>query len=229
MQLGSVGLGGNGQFARLSALETLGNDPWSDCLTEDLDLGIRRLLGGWKNVFCHTTHVAQQGLNSFSRLVRQRTRWFQGHLQCWKLLPSILRSNLPMKTVVDLTINLLGPVLVLATSIMSSAFLVAITLATLVRPQATAALVTTDGGLLLLAGYTLTFGLAPVFAWVYRSHEPSVGRREALGLGHLYCTYGYIWYLAGWKAVARMITGRSGWVKTQRISEVTVPTELPAR
>jgi 1,2-diacylglycerol 3-beta-glucosyltransferase len=219
MQLGSVGLGGNGQFVRLSALESLGEEPWSDCLTEDLDLGIRLLIGGWRNVFCHTTHVAQQGLAKFGLLVRQRTRWFQGHLQCWKLLPEILRSNLPTRTVVDLSLNLLGPILVLATSIMSAVFLVAMTIAVALRPQAVGALLTADHGMLLLAGYVLTFGMAPVFAWVYRRYEPGVSRREALALGHLYCSYGYIWYLAGWKAVVRLISGRSGWVKTQRIAE----------
>lgn len=37
--IGSVGLGGNGQFTRLSALVSLEREPWTDCLTEDLDLG----------------------------------------------------------------------------------------------------------------------------------------------------------------------------------------------
>jgi cellulose synthase/poly-beta-1,6-N-acetylglucosamine synthase-like glycosyltransferase len=39
-RLGSVGLGGNGQFTRLTALADLGDEPWrSQALTEDLDLG----------------------------------------------------------------------------------------------------------------------------------------------------------------------------------------------
>ena len=36
-RVGSVGLGGNGQFARLTALMSLGDAPWTKCLTEDLD------------------------------------------------------------------------------------------------------------------------------------------------------------------------------------------------
>ena len=44
--IGSVGMGGNGQFMRLSALDSLGEDPWSDSLTEDLDLGVRLLARG---------------------------------------------------------------------------------------------------------------------------------------------------------------------------------------
>src|SRR5262249_55752303 len=43
---GTVGLGGNGQFARLSSLARLGDAPWSACLVEDLELGLRMHLGG---------------------------------------------------------------------------------------------------------------------------------------------------------------------------------------
>ncbi len=48
--MGSVGLGGNGQFVRLSALASLGEEPWTDCLTEDLDIGLRLMLSGWTNI-----------------------------------------------------------------------------------------------------------------------------------------------------------------------------------
>lgn len=71
--IGSVGLGGNGQFTRMSALASLGSEPWSDCLTEDLDLGIRLFLKGWRNHYCPDTFVAQQGLTRLRPLLRQRT------------------------------------------------------------------------------------------------------------------------------------------------------------
>ena len=45
--LGSVGLGGNGQFMRLSAMMSLGPSPWTRSLTEDLDLGVRLIAAGW--------------------------------------------------------------------------------------------------------------------------------------------------------------------------------------
>src|SRR5581483_7967945 len=61
-RLGSVGLGGNGQFTRLAALQSLGDEPWSDCLTEDLDLGLRLLLHGWRNTYCPTVAVEQQAV-----------------------------------------------------------------------------------------------------------------------------------------------------------------------
>jgi len=39
---GNAGLGGNGQFVRWTALQALGDEPWTDYLTEDLDMGLRR-------------------------------------------------------------------------------------------------------------------------------------------------------------------------------------------
>ena len=91
--LGSVGLGGNGQFVRLSALRSLGPAPWTRSLTEDLDLGVRLLAAGWRNEYCRTAAVHQQGVVEVKRLIRQRARWFQGNLQSWRLIPLVLRSS----------------------------------------------------------------------------------------------------------------------------------------
>src|SRR4051812_31365711 len=132
MRLGSVGLGGNGQFARLAALESLGDTPWTDCLTEDLDLGLRLLVGGWQNSFCPTTKVDQQAVTSPRRLVRQRSRWFQGHLQCWVRIPMVLRASaLPTRASADLVQHLLSPALVLAMTVPLLTFLFGLTAATL--------------------------------------------------------------------------------------------------
>jgi 1,2-diacylglycerol 3-beta-glucosyltransferase len=104
---GSVGLGGNGQFTRLSALASLGRPPWTACLTEDLELSLSLAEAGWKIRFCPTAYVAQQGLTRWRPLLRQRTRWVQGHYQCWRHLPSLWRArSLPWYTRLDLSIYL---------------------------------------------------------------------------------------------------------------------------
>ena len=77
---------------RLSALVSLGDSPWSKSLTEDLDLGVRLLSLGWRNEFCHTAAVHQQGVTELGRLIRQRSRWFQGHLMSIRLVPKVLRE-----------------------------------------------------------------------------------------------------------------------------------------
>lgn len=102
-RLGSVGLGGNGQYARLRALETLGDAPWrSTALTEDLDLGLRLQLAGWRLRFSSSAHVAQEGLTRIRPLIRQRTRWTHGHYQCWRYIRSIATApQVPMMQRLD--------------------------------------------------------------------------------------------------------------------------------
>lgn len=104
---GSVGLGGNGQFTRLSALQSLDRQPWTSCLTEDLDLGLSLVEDGWRIRFCPTAYVAQQGLLRIRPLLRQRARWFQGHYQCWRHIPTLLRSRAKIRTKVDLLVYLI--------------------------------------------------------------------------------------------------------------------------
>jgi cellulose synthase/poly-beta-1,6-N-acetylglucosamine synthase-like glycosyltransferase len=214
--VGSVGLGGNGQFARLTALLALGDAPWTDVLTEDLDLGIRFLIGGWSNNFCPTTHVNQQAVTSMRRLLRQRIRWFQGHLQCWARLPDIFRSDLRLRATVDLVQHLLSPALLLLLSIPMAAFYLTVIAGLVLAPHVLRVVLFTAHGLPILALYVLTFGLAPIYAYTYWSRTREIGFLKALGLAHLYIFYTYLWIPAGWCALVRMIFRRRGWAKTTR-------------
>ena len=214
---GSVGLGGNGQFTRLSALKSLGDAPWTECLTEDLDLGIRLMLNGWKNRSCRTTFVSQQAVTTPRRLVRQRTRWFQGHLQCWQRVPEIVRSDtLPRRTTADLTYHLLGPAVLLAVSIpILVAWLV-------VGVQ----LMTTrhfSGGhdltFVLVRMYAITFVPAWIYGVVYANRSSDTNILRGVAYGHAFTLYGYLWIIAGWRATARSVTRRSSWAKTARTTD----------
>ncbi len=64
---GTVSLGGNGQFTRLSALEELDGEPWSRSLTEDLDLGLRLIAAGWQITTTKFGYVDQQAVDTFGR------------------------------------------------------------------------------------------------------------------------------------------------------------------
>ncbi len=82
--------------------------PWSDCLTEDLDLGLHLTRLGWTIRFCRTTSVTQQGVRTVRAWLRQRTRWAQGHYQCWDHVPRLLtRRERPLWTRLDLVLYLL--------------------------------------------------------------------------------------------------------------------------
>jgi 1,2-diacylglycerol 3-beta-glucosyltransferase len=218
-QIGSVGLGGNGQFTRLAALVSLGDAPWTDCLTEDLDLGIRLLAQGWANNFCPWTHVSQQAVTSPRRLIRQRSRWFQGHLQCWKRIPLVIYSPLSDKAMLDLLYHLTMPGLVLALSLPMAAFFLGLLELTVSSPKGALATLTARGGLMMAGWYLLSFGLAPLYGFVYARREHSLGFAKATALAHIYNLYTYLWFAAGWIAVWRIVTRRKGWAKTARTPE----------
>ncbi|MFP3966086.1 glycosyltransferase family 2 protein [Actinomadura fulvescens] len=209
--LGSVGMGGNGQFMRLAALESLPGEPWSDCLTEDLDLGVRLLAAGWINGFCPTAAVHQQAVLTLGRLLRQRSRWFQGHLQAFRLVPLILRQ-IPARSAVDLIYHLSSPALLLLTSLLPIAFMIMLGDTVVASVQSGHSLLSPWW---LPWFYLMTFSMAAAYAFVYRKREP-VSWAFALLLGHVYVVYGYIWFISGWWALARALTGKHTWLKTAR-------------
>jgi cellulose synthase/poly-beta-1,6-N-acetylglucosamine synthase-like glycosyltransferase len=214
--LGSVGLGGNGQFTRLSALDTIGPRPWSDCLTEDLDLGLRLTMNGWRNRFTSATFVAQQGLVDVRRVVRQRTRWMQGHLQCWKHIPQLVRSDLPNKTALDLVWYLLAPGMTLVLSLIFGLPLLLFAIATIVSYVSTGGPALGLGALVL---YAVSFGPSWLMTLIYKRQSGDLGWMRTATLVHLLAAYNFVWYVATWRAVFRTATGRRNWAKTDRIPE----------
>ncbi len=218
-RLTSTGLGGNGQFVRLSALHELGAEPWTASLTEDLDLGIRLRLNGWRSVFEESVSVHQQGLHDLKRLLRQRTRWFQGHLQAWNLLPRLWRSDLRLLTKLDLSGHLVLPVLLLLLSVAIVASTVGIVRALILAPSAT--LTQLAAGPFVPWWYVIGFLATPLVCLAYWRAEPGVGFLRGLLYAHLYTIYTWIWFPAGWRATVRQLTGKKGWAKTARVSAGT--------
>jgi 1,2-diacylglycerol 3-beta-glucosyltransferase len=213
--LGTVGLGGNGQFVRLAALRSLEDSPWTDCLTEDLDLGIRLRLRGWLSEYTGRTWVEQQAVTSLPRLIRQRARWFQGHLQCGRRIPLILRAGLPLHSTLDLCWHLLGPVTILLMSVWSALFLSTLTYLWVSDPIGSWHVVTTQ--IWIVPGfYGLSIAPALLYGLVYRRQARALSRWRVAALTHVFILYGYLWFAAGWRAVWQAATGRRGWAKTSR-------------
>ena len=211
--IGSVGMGGNGQFMRLSALDTLdGDGPWSDSLTEDLDLGVRLIAKGWTTMHCTTAAVSQQAVLSLRRLVRQRSRWFQGHLQSAGLVPLILRE-VPLRPALDLLYHLSSPVLILLTSLLPLSFLTALAATVTASVRIGHPLVSP---MWLLGPYLLSFTTAYAYGFVYAKRERELGLVRCVLLAHVFVFYGYIWFAAGWWGFWRMLTGKRTWLKTAR-------------
>lgn len=223
-RLGSVGLGGNGQFTRLEALAALGDQPWrSQALTEDLDLGIRLQLAGWKLRFCSTAWVAQEGLTRPRPLLRQRTRWTQGHYQCWRYVPQLVvaRRLRPWQRL-DTLAYLLFILLVVLVSLTGVIEVLGIVHA--VQP--------TDEFLGWLgSGFAyrlviLLLSWLPVVLLVV-TYQRFALARLALWECPAYClffaAYVYLWVLATARAWTRMAMHRGSWTKTPRLALVGPP------
>jgi cellulose synthase/poly-beta-1,6-N-acetylglucosamine synthase-like glycosyltransferase len=218
-RIGSVGLGGNGQFTRLAALRSVGRAPWSACLTEDLDLGLHLRRLGWHIRFCRTTAVTQEGVRTVRAWIRQRTRWAQGHYQCWDHIPKLLTAkSMPAVTRFDLTLYLLFVTFVM---------FVAANLVVAIAGALGYVTIQNDFLSFLPAGpprnVTMEIiGLAPVVMLLtrYQQHSPHKLRWwELPAYGAAFGLYVYLWAIASLLAWFRLMRGRSGWSKTRRVAE----------
>ena len=222
--LGSSGLGGNGQFTRLSALQGLGAMPWSpDALTEDLDLGLKLVEAGWHARFCHLTFVEQQGLDKWRPLLRQRTRWIQGHYQCWRHIPALLRShNYKLTGRIDLVLYLLLVVTVMLVSVTMAANLLAF-----------GGLIHVTDGFFdfvpagpIYRGLSLLMSVLPItaFMWTYQRHSQHAYRwYEVPAYAVVFTLYTYVWTVTTARAWARIALRRKSWVKTPRVGAAASP------
>ncbi len=230
-KVGTVGMGGNGQFTRLSVLETIAFEhgtPWHGALLEDFELGLHVLLAGSRTEYCHDTSVTQEGLSSARQLIRQRSRWAQGSMQCFRYLMPIVRSpRVSASGALEIAyflflpwIQLLGSLIYLFCAVIVVGYAIAF-------PGGLAAWLT--NGAWALIPLFVCFGLGPFVLWgpVYRAttcRETSVLKAFALGMANW--LYLVVHYLAIWWALARVVTTRHDWKKTARRVPVFGPDRL---
>ena len=230
--LGTVGLGGNGQYARLSALNLLGDAPWSACLVEDLELGLRLHLAEVKIRYVSRASVTQQGLTNVRRLLRQRTRWAQGNLQCIRYVPVLYKATtIPNSALVEMLYYLLAPWFnAFGTVIMGG-----LALYSMVHLAGQAPTVTVSG--MVTLGVWLLAMLAPFVLWggLHRFHLRDEKLSRLLLAGLCYPAFLFLGLLSTYRAIGRQATGRNSWAKTERLAEgpedemlVPTPAAVPA-
>lgn len=98
---------GNGQFVRREALLAVGG--WQNGLVDDLDLTLRLVLAGQGRVVAAPDLIVhQEAVPTLSALLRQRARWFEGHLQTagatWGRVA--IAPHLPLRLKADLLLCL---------------------------------------------------------------------------------------------------------------------------
>jgi 1,2-diacylglycerol 3-beta-glucosyltransferase len=217
-RIGSVGLGGNGQFTRLAALRSLGRPPWTDCLTEDLDLGLNLTRLGWHIRFCRATSVTQQGVGTVRAWLHQRTRWAQGHYQCWDHVPRLISArNVALVTRLDLILYLLFVAFVMFVAA-NLAIALAGVLGWIVIVNEFLAFVPAGP----MRNVTmLAIGLGPVVMLLtrYQQHSPHPLRWwELPAYGAAFALYVYLGAAASILAWIRLVRGHVGWSKTRRVA-----------
>ncbi|HWU59243.1 MAG TPA: glycosyltransferase family 2 protein [Microbacteriaceae bacterium] len=219
----SVGLGGNGQFTRLTALDRIAEravNPWHGSLLEDYELGVHVMLAGYRNVYMHDTHVEQEALPGLRRLLTQRTRWCQGGMQCTRYLAGIFGSRyITNAGALEASYFLLMPfVQLIGVILWPTVFIMMI---------AQGALTAGGIGAWLAASWWLLplivlTGVLPFAIWpiLYRRQTaPERSRWSVLGWGLGYWLYMYQSYVCVLRAFGRVLFGKSGWAKTRRNAE----------
>ena len=229
---GSVAMGGNGQFTRLSGLDGIARrygTPWHGALLEDFELGLHVLLTGGRTEYCDDTFVAQLGLTRLRPLIRQRSRWAQGGIQCSRYLWRVLCSpQVPLAGALEIAYYLYVPWSQMLGSIVFPAAIavdVYYAFATGAGPADWWA-----NGAWGIAPLALLFGVLPQFIWgpIYRARTGgTISRRRAIWLGLANLGYGYLLQIAVWWALCRTLRRRNDWKKTARTDRAVVPAPLP--
>lgn len=217
----TVSLGGNAQFTRLSALIGLARSPWNDSLTEDLELTIALARDGWVLRTTSKAWVEQEGVDSWRRLVRQRTRWFQGHMSAARHIPSIWRSRkLSNLAALEMTLYLLVPwVLTLPWSVIFHVSLLLLTFQIATGEQMGFIVAGDSIGMLILTTslYYLISSFPMLMAgYLYYRNDREMNPVRSILFGHSLLVANYVAYAAAWKALARLLRGNDGWEKTTR-------------
>jgi 1,2-diacylglycerol 3-beta-glucosyltransferase len=215
--LGSVGLGGNGQFTRLSVLNMLGDAPWSACLVEDLELGLRIHLAGIRIHYLAHAAVTQQGLVDVRRLLRQRTRWAQGNVQCLRYIPRLcMAPTIRKPALVEMLYYILAPWINAVG---------AIVVGYLLGLSAVRYALTVHGNVLATAPIAVGSSLVPIVApfllWglLHRLYLRDERLSRCLLAGMVYPVFLLLGLISTYRAIGRHFAGRQTWAKTERLAD----------
>ncbi len=215
---GTANMGGNGQFNRLSALQSVsdGVGPWRDRLTEDQDLGVRLIQAGWIGRQENSVGIHQQGLSSLRKLYRQRTRWAQGAWQATRLIKGVFSAPVGLVAMVDMVHYLLTPLLQLLTGL----GLIAAVIQFFVGDES----FFSAAPLILI--FFLSIGLLPGLIALLHRGRGAGGLLLVLVAAVPYLIYSWMLIPVLTHSLLRQLFGINSWAKTDR--ESLTPTDTPA-
>lgn len=208
---GTAGMGGNGQFNRLSALDQVADEegPWRDKLTEDQDLGLRLIAAGWEGRQDLRATVDQQGLSKVRPLLRQRTRWSQGNLQAISLHRAVMRSPFGLGARLEQMAFIFLPFWqgIIFCGLIGSLIL-AVT--------GTAPFWGGGPDYQLVFFYLLAFGGTSLGCMTARSGQGPAGWLTGFLVGQVYTIYTWLLWPVLIRSTTRQLMGHGSWAKTER-------------
>ena len=203
-------------------------DPWRGALLEDYELSLHLLMTGHRNEYTQDTYVDQEGLPDIRRLVRQRTRWGQGTMQCGMYLRQLWTSPyVATLGALEATYYLMQPWLQLVGTLIYPIPATVFIANYAAGPSAMSAWMLGGGWMIL--GFYLLAGVGPFVLWgpLYRQlYERRITIIQAIGLGLGYSLFVLIFYVTSWRAFCRIIRHREDWFKTRRNAEFLSDIEL---
>lgn len=187
-------------LVRREALARVGG--WAEwCVTEDSELGLRLLAGGYRGVYCGLTYGRGLVPFSFHAYLRQRRRWVTGGAQTlrrhWRLfLPWTRRLSTPQKLhYLQGWAPWMRDALVMA----SLPVAVALSLGSLAHGVSPAPAGPLTSAILLLVGYLVLRQVLVYVAYLRRPWSDATAAVHAI-LG-MVCTVGLAW-IHGWRGFA---------------------------
>jgi cellulose synthase/poly-beta-1,6-N-acetylglucosamine synthase-like glycosyltransferase len=177
------------------------------------------MLSGWVNHYSPDSFVSQQGVPKMRPLIRQRTRWFQGHITCWHHIPALMGKKSPVIARTDTIYYLLAPVLIFM-FLPSSLIFLAWSIYFLVSGASSVVLSPLNYLPVFIAWYLFSFGALPTVVWTFWREEKEISAWKAFLWAHIFSFFYVIWFVAGCQAIYRIVRGQGGWAKTARTEEL---------
>jgi cellulose synthase/poly-beta-1,6-N-acetylglucosamine synthase-like glycosyltransferase len=189
-QFGSTHFGGSAALLRTQAARDLGG--WTTLsMTEDIDFTLRMHLDGrWRIAYEPRMIVRESDPRNLGELLRQRTRWSRGWIQCVQAyLPGVLsrRRELGTRRAAGLTWMLLTSVAALWTTLFPATVMLRLAGLSLLMPVKVALLV----ALLMLPARLVSYGYGAARDPVIPIPRSWLRRLELVW-------HAYLWILFGW-------------------------------
>jgi cellulose synthase/poly-beta-1,6-N-acetylglucosamine synthase-like glycosyltransferase len=157
--------------------------------------------------------------------LRQRTRWTQGHYQCWRYLPRVATTR-GLRTIQRLDTLAYLLLILLVVLVSSTAIFQVFAFWHLVQPTDRFLAWMGNGVAYRLCVFLLSW--LPVFILLetyQRWTNARLARWELPAYCVFFAVYVYLWAIATVRAWARLALRRTSWTKTPRIGSAGSPAE----